>query len=229
MTAPLTGKADTPDVPASPMPVATKPANKIVRIVMSPSIVTVTCVRPQSAFSLCAFFLMSPDSEGYLLAGVIDDIMIAVNLVFSTSQAFICCSFTDSILPYLLRRNIVAAIRGAADLLPTPASHRRRPNEGGNFFLMAGTKRIPGVDLPKCRLWEGRPLPGLPAAPSVASIKGSRQSGGPDEIRERNMTFKQALYWGAAATVLATTQSSWRRFMTQLARSVSPADKSGLS
>jgi hypothetical protein len=102
MTAPLTGKADTPDVPASPMPVATKPANKIVRIVMSPSIVTVTCVRPQSAFSLCAFFLMSPDSEGYLLAGVIDDIMIAVNLVFSTSQAFICCSFTDSILALLI-------------------------------------------------------------------------------------------------------------------------------
>jgi hypothetical protein len=109
------------------------------------------------------FFLMSPDSEGYLLADVINDIMIAVNLVFSTSQAFICCSFTDSISwLYLLRRNIVAAIRGAADPLPTPASHRRRPNEGGNFFLMAGTKRIQGVDLPKCRLWEGRPLPAYP-------------------------------------------------------------------
>src|ERR1700730_2885893 len=217
MTAPLTGTANTPDVPASPMPVATKPANKIVRIAMSPSIVTVTCVRPQSAFSPCAFFLMSPDSEWYLLADVINDIMIAVNLVFSTSQAFICCSSTDSISwPYLLRRNIAAAIRGAADLLPTLASHRRRPNEGGNFFLMAGTKRVPGADLPKCRFVGRSPLPGLPAAPRVAGIKGSKQSGGLDEIRERNMTFKQALYFGAAATVLATTQSSWRRLMTQV-------------
>jgi hypothetical protein len=90
MTVPLIGTADTPDVPASPMPVATKPANKIVRIVMSPSIVTVTC-GPQSAFSPCAFFLMPPGSEGYLLAGAINDIIIAPNLVFSTSQAFSCC------------------------------------------------------------------------------------------------------------------------------------------
>jgi hypothetical protein len=56
MTAPLTGTADTPDVPASPMPVAIKPANKIVRIAMSPSIVTVTCVRPQSASPHARFF-----------------------------------------------------------------------------------------------------------------------------------------------------------------------------
>ena len=91
------------------------------------------------------FFLMSPDSEGYLLADVINDIMIAVNLVFSTSQAFICCSFTDSISwLYLLRRNIVAAIRGAADPLPTPASHRRRPNEGRKFFSNGGNQARSG-------------------------------------------------------------------------------------
>jgi hypothetical protein len=127
MTAPLIGTADTPAVPASPMPAATRPANKIVRIVMSPSIVTVTCVRPQPAFSPCAFFLMPPDSEGYLLTDAINDIIIAPNLVFSTSQAFIYCSFNGSIPQfYLLRRNIVAAIRGAADLLLTPASHRSK-------------------------------------------------------------------------------------------------------
>jgi len=38
MAAPLAGKADAPDVPASPMPAATKLANKIVRIVTSPSL-----------------------------------------------------------------------------------------------------------------------------------------------------------------------------------------------
>jgi hypothetical protein len=40
----LAGKADTPDVPASPMPAAIKPANKIVRIVISPSIVNLCSI-----------------------------------------------------------------------------------------------------------------------------------------------------------------------------------------
>src|SRR5215813_2920605 len=36
MTAPLTGAADAPDVPASPMPAAVRPTTKIVRIMRAP-------------------------------------------------------------------------------------------------------------------------------------------------------------------------------------------------
>src|SRR5579885_3300353 len=43
----------------------------------------------------------------------------------------------------------------------------------------------------------------LPARPLVASIRTSGQSGGLDATTERKMTIKQALYLGAAATVLA--------------------------
>src|SRR5215831_14149750 len=47
MTAPLTGAADAPDVPASPMPAAVRPTTKIVRIMRAPF----DHYRPQCAFT----------------------------------------------------------------------------------------------------------------------------------------------------------------------------------
>jgi hypothetical protein len=68
MTALLTGTADTLDVPASPMPVAIKPANKIVRIVIVCD-VSFNCYRylcsTRVCISPCAFFLIPPHAEGY--------------------------------------------------------------------------------------------------------------------------------------------------------------------
>jgi hypothetical protein len=87
---PLTGAADAPDDPASPMPAAAKPTIKIVRIMISPSISTA----PN------AFLLMHSLSRAVLpsllffyLQTAIADIIIALNLVFSTLPSFICCSF----------------------------------------------------------------------------------------------------------------------------------------
>jgi hypothetical protein len=89
----LAGKADTPDVPASPMPAATKLTNRIVLIVMSPSIVA--CVRSV----VCSItggarphVRMPPCLESYLSADAIVDKIIVRNLAFSKSQALICCS-----------------------------------------------------------------------------------------------------------------------------------------
>ena len=49
MTAPLTGAADAPDVPASPMPATAKPAIKIVRIMISPLL----SIAPPTRFCQC--------------------------------------------------------------------------------------------------------------------------------------------------------------------------------
>jgi len=78
----LTGTADTPDVPASPIAAATSIANKIVRIVMSPPIVTfVAYVRSPSFARPHVRFADAPASKAILLSA--DAIVIKSNS-FST-------------------------------------------------------------------------------------------------------------------------------------------------
>jgi hypothetical protein len=100
-TAPLAGKADAPDIPASPMPAAIRPTNIIVRIVMSPSVFAVfdhPFVRSQSALPQVRVFadVVLPRTvffKRYSSANAIMHIMFACNLAFSTSQALIWRSF----------------------------------------------------------------------------------------------------------------------------------------
>jgi hypothetical protein len=88
ITVPLTGAADAPDIPASPMPTAAIPAIKIVRIVISPSITTAP-----NAFLLMHSLVESSSAFAaiFYLQTAIADILIALNLVFSTLPSFICC------------------------------------------------------------------------------------------------------------------------------------------
>jgi hypothetical protein len=72
----LTGTADTPDVPASPIAAATSIANKVVRIVMSPPVVTFVAHVRSSSFAPPMCVLPMP-SKAILLSA--DAIVIKSN------------------------------------------------------------------------------------------------------------------------------------------------------
>jgi len=76
MTAPLTGAADAPDVPASPMPAAAKPTIKVIRIVISPSMTTA----PNPSLVMRSFWRAALDTVFYLGLGdtLIDGCFCAV-------------------------------------------------------------------------------------------------------------------------------------------------------
>jgi hypothetical protein len=94
------------------MPAAAKPTIKIVRIMISPSITT-----PQRILA-DALFLASSSAFAaiFYLQTAVADIIIALNLVFSTLPSFICRSF----LPYFsVIYHTQALMRRACNCSPT--------------------------------------------------------------------------------------------------------------